>query len=310
MGVNDHFGLSDYPFALSSTPAHFFTEGEHQAVLLALLFALDRGDGLLKVTGRVGTGKTMICRMLHRLLEGRADVALVNGADGIADAVERMAARAFGLPAADAVEAIDALGRRLSDAHAAGRRSILLVDEAQALGARGLEALRLLAGFEGEHGQLLQIVLFGQPQLDRLLKQRSLSQIAQRVNFAFMLNPLPPHLIPEYVRHRLRTARRAGDTGEIFDGAALGQMARTSRGLPRLVHLIADKALLAAYGEGAARVTRRHVIAAAAEMRPNGAWLPLHLRRGPRRLLVGLMLSCGAFLSGIAFVWALGAYLP
>ncbi len=247
--ILDFFGLREQPFALTPNPELFFPWDQPQAVLAGLEFALLRGDGILKVSGAVGSGKTMLCRLLlERLQALGCATAYLNAPVAEAKHLPLIVAREFGLNPADHQEPYRELREFLLQAHAAGRRNVLVVDEAQALGAPGLELVRLLSNLETEAHKLLQIVLFGQAELDALLAQQTLRQIAQRIGFGFSTEPLPLPLVGTYVGFRLQRCAVTYRGMEVFAPAARNLLAQRSGGWPRLVNILADKAMLAAYG--------------------------------------------------------------
>ncbi len=262
MPVLKHFGLREYPFALTPNTALWFPWEQHKAILASLQFALQRGDGLLKVSGEVGTGKTLLCRMLLQEIIKTDNAGYLNAPIEDLRLLPMAVCREFGLTLPPDGDPYAALTDFLLAEHAKGRRNILVVDEAQALGRSGLEIVRLLSNLETETKKLLQIVLFGQTELDRLLQHQSLRQVAQRINFSFETRPLTPQLVNRYVEHRIDRVSTDNVHRALFEPAALKLLARASRGIPRIVNILADKALLAAFGDGSEVVRRRHVAAA------------------------------------------------
>ena len=282
----DHFGLREYPFSLTPDPFLFFPSAHAQAMLDALVFALRRGDGLLKVVGGVGTGKTMLCRMLLEKLAGTPVNSAYLNAPMAASAAQMplTVMREFGLEPSPDAASDDTVARQLRDyllrEHGQGRANILIIDEAQALGAAGLESIRLLSNLETDRHKLLQIVLFGQTELDELLRRREMRQVAQRLNFSFTTQPLTADATADYVRFRLERCAKSGTQRVHFAPAALRRLARVSGGLPRVINLLCDKALLAAFAEGNAIIQPRHIRAAQREMPEVGPqWWPWWLRR-------------------------------
>jgi type II secretory pathway predicted ATPase ExeA len=257
----ESFGLSDYPFGLTPNPHLFFPAPHAEELLAALSFALQRGDGLIKVVGEIGTGKTLLCRMLLERLETMpVNTAYLNAPGSMnANRIPDLVMREFGLEPPEKEDPARALRFFLLEEHGRGKRNVLVVDEAQTLGAQGLEAIRLLSNLETDTDKLLQIVLFGQPELDQLLSRTDLRQLTQRLNFSFTTQPLAPQTVASYVRFRMERCTKPGAEGARFAPAALVRLAKASGGLPRVIHLLADKALLAAYVDGVNIVKPRHV---------------------------------------------------
>ena len=255
-----HFGFNERPFALTPNSGLYFPSETHQEVLGSLVYAIDRSEGVVKVSGEVGTGKTLLCRLLTAELIKTAAVAYIINPQNDANWIIGAVCREFGLDPDRTSDPLHALNIFLLEQFGAGRRALVVVDEAQALGLIGLETVRRLSNLETESRKLLQIVLFGQPELDRLLQSRALRQLTQRIVFAFSLAPLTPDATADYIRHRVRRSMADGAKAEaLFDRRAVRTIARVSQGIPRIANIIADKSLLAAFGQGADRVTARHV---------------------------------------------------
>lgn len=270
----DHFGLTSYPFGLTPNTKLYYPSQHAESVLAALEFAAARGDGLLKVTGEIGTGKTLLCRLfLEKQKALPVNTAYLNApAAPTAAQMPLLVAREFGLNV-DKKDPAIALRDYLVAQHAKGRRNILIVDEAQALGVEGLEAIRLLSNLETETDKLLQIVLFGQPELDQLLHRPDMRQLLQRVSFSFVTRPLTTDAVSNYLRHRLTECTKKGGRGRkkqvepnvTFTPRAVRKLARASGGMPRLIHVLADKALLAAYAKGENMIDAPHINVACRE---------------------------------------------
>lgn len=281
----DHFGLKHAPFSLTPNTRFFFQLGGHREAFATLLVALRNDEGFVKVVGEVGTGKTMLCRTLMRALGWEAfETAYIPNPMlsplGLYEAV----ARELGLAAPLGIDPYDVLQeiqRRLIEIHRGGRRVVLLIDEAQALSEGSLEALRLLTNLETETRKLLQVVLFGQPELDAMLARPGLRQLRQRISFGARLAPLDRAGTAEYVRYRLGVAGYA--RAPLFSGPALRALSRASGGVPRLVNLLCHKSALVAYGEGERQIRRRHVRRAIADTEG------LHAHAGWGRASYGLL---------------------
>lgn len=253
----EHFGLREPPFRLTPDTSYFYPGSSHQQALNMLRVALADGEGFLKLTGEVGLGKTLLCRTLLAQLDASFFTAWIPNPDQSPASMRLSLARELGieLPGnAGQDRVLRLITERLVELVAQGRRPVLLVDEAQALPKPTLEAIRLLTNIETEQRKLLQVVLLGQPELDERLARDDLRQLRQRISFSHRLQPLDAEGVAHYVQHRLRVAGHG--TGELFDAAASRLLAEASAGVPRLVNILAHKALLAAYGKGLPRAGR------------------------------------------------------
>ena len=261
-----HFGLSEPPFTLTPDTDFFFNHGSHQEALNVLLVALQGGEGFIKVTGEVGTGKTLICRQLLNLLDDNYVTAYIPNPFLNPTALRMALAEELGIEFARNIgqhRLLKLITGRLLELNSQGRQVVLLLDEAQAMPDESLEALRLLTNMETEKRKLLQVVLFGQPELDTRLAQRKHRQLRQRIVFSYQLRPLQRRVLDDYVQHRLLVAGYQGNV--LFSRGALKQLHRASRGIPRLVNLLCHKALMAAYGSGTMQVKRMHLLHAASD---------------------------------------------
>jgi len=258
-----HFGLKEHPFTLTPNTNQYFPIEKHVEIVQSIHFGIARNTGILKVVGDVGTGKTMLCRLLLRKLVGSNDaVAYLNAPQVDPDSLVGLVAAEFGLEQGTKAEMLQGLNAFLLEQHALGRNAVLIVDEAQALGAAGLEAIRLLSNLETERNKLLQIVMFGQSELDDFLAQPGLRQINQRIGFAFNTGPLTLPEAMDYIAHRVRVSRVEGVDFPIFTPRAMELLAQSASFVPRVINILADKSLLVAYGEGAIQVTDDHVTVA------------------------------------------------
>lgn len=262
----EHFRLNEPPFGLTPNGKFFFEGCTRGAVLDALQHAVLDDDGIIVVVGEVGSGKTMLCRMLaERLPRDRVElVYLANPSFGPGEILHSLLAD-WGLPAPTDRPALLAIQDALMERHAQGRRVAVLIDEAQAMSPESLEEIKLLSNLETEQSKLLQIVLFGQPELDELLALPKLRQVRDRVVHRFDLTPLDSDDACAYVYHRLRLAGWLG--GNLFESSALRLLVGASHGRARAIHLLADKALLAAFADGARQVSKPHVQRAIADFK-------------------------------------------
>lgn len=247
----DHFGLGETPFSITPNP-HFFYAGSGRGSLLqALRYAVQSEEGIVTVIGEVGAGKTMLCRMLlEDLPEGIDAIYLANPSfsrNEILDAI----AHDLGIDTSAAPSRVDALNAELIRRFAAGRRVVLLIDEAHAMPRDSLEEVRLLSNLETSTQKLLNIVLFGQPELNELLAQRDLRQLRERVVQRFELGPLPRGELRDYLSFRMQTAGYRGALP--FSDAAVALIARAAGGITRRIHILSDKALLSAFARNVPR---------------------------------------------------------
>jgi len=256
----EHFGLRELPFSLTPDTSYYFELASHREALNVLLVALRSGEGFLKLTGEVGTGKTLLCRKLLAAIEHEAETAYVPNPFLNPNALRLAVAEELGLRFPRNLgqhRLLKQLTARLIAVHRGGRRAVLVIDEAQALPDDSLEAVRLLTNLETEKTKLLQVVLLGQPELDARLAQPRLRQLRQRIAFSHRLRPMDEAECGAYLTHRLVIAGRQGPSP--FEPGAVRLLHRASRGIPRLVNILAHKALLVAFGRGDRSVAAAHV---------------------------------------------------
>jgi general secretion pathway protein A len=262
------FGLSEKPFAITPDPRYLYLSERHAEALAHLLYGINESGGFIQLTGEVGTGKTTVVRTLLSRVPHHADVAVILNPRVTPVEFLLTICEELGVAIADAdrdsIKAmVDALNRRLLNAHAEGRRIIVLVDEAQNLSIDVLEQVRLLTNLETPTQKLLQIILIGQPELRELLDRTDLRQLAQRITGRYHLMPLSREETKGYVRHRLRVA---GANDEIFTPRALLELHRLSLGIPRVINVACDRALLGAYTQETKKITASLVRRAAGEV--------------------------------------------
>jgi len=260
-----HFNLSDKPFRLTPELKTRYAEPSQQITLNTLELALADGEGFIKVIGEVGLGKTLLCRTLLARLQEPYVTAWIPDPQLSPGSLQQVVATELGvaLPARSSLQKLhQTLQSRLLELVAAGKRPVLLIDEAQALPPKTLEAVRLLTNLETERRKLLQVVLFGQPELDLRLAQPGMRQLRQRITFNCKLEALTPDAVADYIHHRTGAA---GASRPLFTRAATRQIARASHGVPRLVNVLCHKALLAAWGRGLPRADSEEVRRAIAD---------------------------------------------
>ena len=262
----EYFSLKERPFSLTPDPDFLFLSGSHQQALDHLLFGLESGEGFIVVTGDIGVGKTTVCRALLRRLPERFATALVVNTLLTEKELLRTVLDDFGAPVPDGTrkDLLDALNRFLLAEAEAGRRPVLIIDEAQNLAPSLLEQVRLLSNLETEKRKLLQIVLFGQKELQEKLRLPQLRQFNQRITVRAMILPLDLRETSRYVQHRMSVAGAAGST--FLTPAAERLLHRRSRGVPRRINQLCDRALLAACLRNAGRVEPEDVVRAAASL--------------------------------------------
>jgi len=259
-----HFGLRELPFGITPDTSFFFGSPRSQEALNTLLVAARTGEGFIKITGEVGTGKTLLCRKFMATLGEDFITAYIPNPYleprtlmlALADELELSLDREV-----DQHQLLKTITHHLLRLAGQDKRVLLCIDEAQALPLETMEALRLLTNLETEKRKLLQIVLFGQPELNRKLEDASIRQLAQRITFHYHLGPLGRDDLDYYVAHRLRVA--GFDGARLFSASAISRLYRASGGIPRLVNILAHKALMLCYGQGRQQVSAAHVAAAA-----------------------------------------------
>jgi len=255
-----HFGISELPFTLTPNTSYFFGLPSHNEALQVLTTALKTGEGFIKVTGEVGTGKTLLCRKLLNELPSHFATAYIPNPMLSPGELRRAVAQELGVALAadcDQQQFTQQIQQRLIDINQQHQSAVLLIDEAQALPVESIEALRLMTNLETESRKLLQVVLFGQPELDDKLDLQQLRQLRQRITFSYSLKLMDADQLYQYVHHRLKVAGFNGR--EMFNRACCALLFKSTGGTPRVVNVLCHKALMLAYGEGKQQVELAHV---------------------------------------------------
>ena len=285
-----HFGFRELPFGLTPDTSYVYPGSSFQEALNTLLVAAYNGEGFIKIVGEVGHGKTMLCRTFLAALrepeqQDGSDFVTAFMPNPYLDPRGLLIAlgEEFGLSmdrTADLQGLLKAITTRLMEIAASGKRALVCLDEVQAMPQHTLEAVRLLTNIETEKRKLLQVAIFGQPELDQKLRARAARQLLQRITFQYTLQPLGRNELAGYLDHRLRVAGYQG--APLYSKGAVKLMHRYSNGTPRLVNILAHKTLMLAYGEGVSEVLARHARAAALDTpavhRSPGGWFDWVLR--------------------------------
>ncbi|MGB5260638.1 MAG: AAA family ATPase [Gammaproteobacteria bacterium] len=263
----DYFNLTEQPFSITPDPRFLYMSARHREALAHLLYGLGEGGGFVQLTGEVGTGKTTVCRCLLEQVPDNVDVALVLNPKVTAQELLATVCDELGIshPGDDASikTLIDLLNRYLLDAHARGRRTVLIIDEAQNLSRDVLEQVRLLTNLETATQKLLQIILIGQPELREQLSREDMRQLSQRITARYHLEPISREEADAYIRHRLQIC---GSSQNLFTPRAVERIHKLSEGIPRLINVLCDRALLGTYVEGKGIVDRKIVNKASSEV--------------------------------------------
>jgi general secretion pathway protein A len=286
------FGIAEKPFAITPDPRYLYLSARHADALAHLVYGINEAGGFIQLTGEVGTGKTTTIRSLLARAPKNAEIALIlnprlSPGEFLLALCEELGLGADDSSANNTKELVDLLNRYLLRAHAQGRRVVLIVDEAQNLAPEVLEHIRLLTNLETETQKLLQIILIGQPELRKLLAREDLRQLAQRITGRYHLDPLSRQETAAYVRHRMRVA---GATADVFTRGGLREVYNVSRGIPRVINIICDRALLGAYTQDLHQVPGPLVRRAAAEVfdqELSPRWMPLLIGSMAVAVLVG-----------------------
>lgn len=283
-----YFGLAEEPFSIAPDPRYLYMSQRHQEALAHLLYGVNAGGGFVLLTGEVGAGKTTVCRCLLEQIPESCDVAYIFNPKLTVEELLSTICAEFGItcpPGNSSIKVyIDCINAYLLDAHARGRHTVLIIDEAQNLSADVLEQLRLLTNLETNQRKLLQIILLGQPELAVMLERPELRQLAQRIIARYHLGPLGKQEVAAYVQHRLVIS---GAQRQLFPLALMGQLYRLSGGIPRIINVLCDRALLGTYAQSKEKVDSATLKQAAREVFHN----PVAQHNMMRPLLAGLLLA-------------------
>ncbi|MBM4128655.1 MAG: AAA family ATPase [Nitrospira sp.] len=263
----EYFGLEELPFSIAPDPRYLYMSEQHREALAHLVYGINSEGGFVLLTGEVGTGKTTVCRCLLEQIPENFNTAFIINSKVSAEELLASICDELRIPYAESRASskllVDRINEYLLDAHGRGRKTVLIIEEAQNLATDALEQVRLLTNLETNQCKLLQIIMVGQPELRDLLSKPELRQLAQRITARFHLGPLSKDEVAGYVTHRLAVA---GVQRKIFPDSTTSIIFRLSRGIPRLINLICDRALLGAYVHGSERVDRRTLKKAAQEV--------------------------------------------
>ena len=294
-----YFGLAEAPFSIAPAPRYLYMSQRHQEALAHLLYGVNGEGGFVLLTGEVGTGKTTVSRCLLEQIPASCDVAYIFNPRLTVEELLSTICVEFGIDCPTGNTSIkvfvDCINAHLLDAHAKGRHSVLIIDEAQNLSADVLEQMRLLTNLETNERKLLQIILIGQPELATMLERPELRQLAQRIVARYHLGTLTKPEVAAYVQHRLEVA---GTQRQLFPPALMGRLHKLGGGIPRIINVLCDRALLGAYAQGKERVDRATLEQAAREVFNHSSARRRNVRRS---FAVGTALLAGGVLAFAAF---------
>ena len=304
----EHYGLQEPPFRITPHPDFFFDGADRGATLEGLMYAILHDEGIVKVSGEIGSGKTTLCRVLMERLPAEVETVFLANPSYSRTEILHAIAEELGRPASNdpAAPALRDLQVQLIDLYASGRRVVVMIDEAHAMPEETLEQVRLLSNLESSRHKLLQIVLFGQPELDEALDKPSMRQLKDRITHSFRTRPLSADEVAKYVAFRMRAAGYKGP--DVFTPAATSAIARASSGLTRRVNVLCDKSLLAAFAANTHTVTPRQVRAAIADS--DFAPIAGTRRQAPRMLAAAALLILGAAVGASVFYWVIRGERP
>ena len=299
---HQHFGLNEAPFSIAVNPRYLFMSQRHRDALAHLLYGVSGGGGFILLTGEVGTGKTTVNRCLLEQLPDTTDLAII--LNPALSAVELLATACDELKidyprgTQSLKELTDALHRYLLDNYERGRKTVLMIDEAQHLDFNVLEQIRLLTNLETNDEKLLQIILIGQPELTEKLSRPELRQLNQRITARYNLQPLNLQETTAYIKHRLEVAGLRGGVS-LFEAAAIKKIHALTRGIPRLINVLCDRALLGAYGQQRGGVNKKLIAQAASEVFGGPAIQPSSSPALPLWILLVTVIAVAGLVMGV-----------
>ncbi len=300
-----YFGLAEAPFSIAPAPRYLYMSQRHQEALAHLLYGVNSGGGFVLLTGEVGAGKTTVCRCLLEQIPETCDVAYIFNPKLTVEELLSSICVEFGIahpPGNSSIKVfVDCINTHLLDAHARGRHAVLIIDEAQNLSADVLEQMRLLTNLETNERKLLQIILIGQPELASMLERPELKQLSQRIVARYHLGALSKSEVAAYIRHRLEIA---GTQKTLFPAYLTRRLYQTSGGVPRVINVLCDRALLGAYVQGKDRVDRKTLAQAEREILQT----PSTQRRNRQRVYAIALLGLVGILVGVG--WLAGLLWP
>lgn len=257
-----YYGLSEKPFSLTPDTEFYYQSYTHQEALNVLLVAIRSGDGFIKVTGEVGTGKTLLCRKLLDALDDQYNTVYIPNPYMSCNALLEALLVEMGIGEnLDRENYLACINDYLIETAQQQKSTVIILDEAQSLPEESLEAIRLLSNLETEKKKLVQIILFGQPELDEKLAKSSIRQLQQRIMHAYQLQPLNENAVRAYLHHRMQAAGYVGP--EIFDQSARKWLFKISQGIPRVINVLGNKAMMQSYASGEFYISKKHVESAA-----------------------------------------------
>lgn len=292
----EHFGLDRSPFKITPDTSLFYEGGNRGAALEAVKYAILQGEGIIKVVGEVGSGKTMLCRMLELRLPDYVEIVYLANPSLSPEKILHVIATEMKLPVEqndDKAKVMQMLQQYLLDRHSRGRQVVVFIEEAQGMPLETLEEIRLLSNLETDQFKMLQIVLFGQPELDENLAQKQIRQLRERITHHLSLDIFDKKDIQSYLNFRLRAA--GYKEADLFNAQLASRIAKYSRGLTRRINILADKALLAAYSENSQQVKPKHIKMAANDSQYSSASLPVWLKYSLVVLLLISLVGLGWF---------------